>query len=138
MENNKNDWHKVGKEQKLFWCDLPNNSSFEFIVSLRSKKNRVYKVKDYKVAEYECICLNDSKPYIVAWSPFILSFPYISFLNALLRTPIRCRVWLEGEVYHYMRWTKINRKILKIHEIRKLTEEELEKTKSALESQNLN
>lgn len=138
MTNNKDDWHKIGKEQKLFWCDLPNNSSFEFIVSLCSKKNRCYKVGNYKVAEYEVISLKDFEPYLKQWSPFILSFPYIAFRNSLRRTPLQWRVWLKGEVYHYMRWTKINRRILKIYEIRKLTDEELEKTKSALESQNSN
>lgn len=133
------DWDAIFKaQQRLFWCDVPDKSSFEFIVAHKSEKNKSYKIKGYWVNEFECISLNDvDNPNLEAWSPFMLSFPYITFVNSLRRIPVRWRIW-NTELYYCMKWTKVSRKTLKIHEIRKLTEEELEKTKSALESQNSN
>ena len=108
-------------EQRLRWSDL-ENGHYEFIVK------RIEPINGERIGRYEVFKLKVLSLIelgrISKQSSLTISFPLKSFKTAFYTIPEKERLAFDRD-YFYINFEKINRKNIKIKEIRKLSLEEL-------------
>jgi hypothetical protein len=115
----------IQAKQRLKWNHLPNGE-YKFIIKI-SKEVSCCKVGKYNVIELNCLSIEDSKPTIVSWSPFLLSLPLITFSRALEGLPLSQRKNLVNELYYYLEFSKKNRKSISILKLERVNTKDFAK-----------